>query len=307
MPHVEKTTAIVVNWNAGEHLTRCVEVLLAQKGVDMDVVVVDNASSDGSPNALSRFGNRVRVVQTCANLGFGRGVNRGVAASQAEYVLVLNPDVALSPEAAQCMTAYLDAHPEVGMAGPRLRDASGRVRASCGFAPRLMDEICRKFLLHLIFPLFKFRSQRPDCATPVGWVTGACFMARRDAFNAVCGFDEDIFMYYEDVDLCLRLNRAGWAVHYLPEAEGVHLGGESSKQALTRMLVVSEASYMHLIEKHLGRGSARLLAALRPVEMALRTLIWSSVYLIAPGRRREAGARLRAYWIVLTRGVQPTI
>ncbi|MBT3605646.1 MAG: glycosyltransferase family 2 protein, partial [Candidatus Latescibacteria bacterium] len=290
-------TMVVVNWNAGEHLVSCVRSLFDQVDIDVDVVVVDNASSDCSLDGLAVFGNRVQVVQTGENLGFGRGVNRGVAVSDAPFVVVLNPDVVLNKDAVQTMVSFLNQRPDVGIVGPRLKDADGHVRASCGFAPRLVDEICRKFLLHLVFPLFKFRRTCPPKNTKVHWVTGACFAARRDAFSTTGGLDEAIFMYYEDVDFGLRLQNEGWQVWYLPDAVGMHVGGESSKQALTRMLVVSEASYGYLIHKHLGHWSAFLLLCLRPIEMVLRSLIWSVVFLLQPNRRVEARARLRAYFL----------
>lgn len=296
-------TAIVVNWNAGENLIRCVEALIAQKKVTLNVVVVDNASSDESLETLATLEGPVEVVQTGENLGFGRGVNRGLAVSKDEYVVVLNPDVVLAPEAISHMVEFLETHPQVGLVGPRLRNAEGEVQASCGLAPRLGDEICRKFLLHLIFPLFKFRRRRPSNPEAVGWVTGACFAARKDMLTAVGGLDDAIFMYYEDVDLGLRLNKAGWHVFYLPGAEGVHIGGESSKQALTRMLVVSEASYAYFINKHLGRFASVLLVLLRPIEMILRSTLWCIIFLLAHDRQVEARARLRAYWMILTRGV----
>ncbi len=298
----ERVTAIVVNWNAGKHLAQCVTALINQRGIDLDVVVVDNASSDNSLEALKTYGDRVRLIQTGENLGFGRAVNRGVAVSHSAIVVAMNPDVVLQPDAVNTMVDFLDTHANVGMVGPKLKDADGQVLASCGEAPRLRDEICRKFLLHLIFPLLKFRRRSPSQPEAVAWVTGACFAVRRRVLDAVNGLDEAIFMYYEDVDLGLSINRSGWQVMYLPHAEGIHIGGESSKQALTRMLVVSEASYAYFIAKHLGQWAARLLRFLRPIEMTLRALLWGSVFLLAHSRRKEARARLRAYWFILIHG-----
>ena len=298
----ERVTAIVVNWNAGKHLAQCVTALINQRGIDLDVVVVDNASSDNSLEALKTYGDRVRLIQTGENLGFGRAVNRGVAVSHSAIVVAMNPDVVLQPDAVNTMVDFLDTHANVGMVGPKLKDADGQVLASCGEAPRLRDEICRKFLLHLIFPLLKFRRRSPSQPEAVAWVTGACFAVRRRVLDAVNGLDEAIFMYYEDVDLGLSINRSGWQVMYLPHAEGIHIGGESSKQALTQMLVVSEASYAYFIAKHLGQWAARLLRFLRPIEMTLRALLWGSVFLLAHSRRKEARARLRAYWFILTHG-----
>ena len=296
-------TAIVVNWNAGAHLKRCVGALLAQgRDLDLEVVVVDNASSDTSLRELAAFGDRVRLIQTGENLGFGRGVNRGLAGSGGAYVVALNPDVVLQPGALLRLVRFLERVPQAGLVGPRLSNVRGQIQASCGRPPRLTDEICRKFLLHLIFPLFKFRRWCPSEPTAVGWVTGACFAARRAALEAVGGLDEAIFMYYEDVDLCLRVRQAGWQVFYLPEAEGMHAGGASSKRALARMLVVSEASYAYLVRKHLGRAAELLLRGLRPVEMGLRWLLWGALFLIRPGCRQEARARLQAYGVILKRG-----
>ena len=134
-------------------------------------------------------------------------------------------------------------------------------------------------------------------------MTGACFLARGEVLATVEGLDEAIFMYYEDVDLGLRVNAAGWQVVYLPLAEGMHIGGESSRQVLTKMLVVSEASYSYFIDKHLGSFAAYLLMVLRPVEMILRSVLWGMVFLLVKSKQIEARARLRAYWTILTRGV----
>ena len=297
-------TAVVVNWNAGDDLLRCVACLMEVKErLSLDVVVVDNASSDGSPDALDTSGNGVRLVEMGGNIGFGGGVNRGVGVSVAPYVLVLNPDVIVSPDAVERLLDYLEANDGVGAVGPRLVDGRGQAQRSFGRAPRLAGEICRKFLLHLVFPFLKFGSRASRGPTSVGWVTGACFLMRRSAFGAIGGMDDAIFMYYEDVDLCLRLGKAGWSVAYLPEACAFHAGGESSKKALERMLVEGVASHLYVMKKHLGHHAGSLLAALTFPEMVLRTLLWGGLFLL-PGFRKEAGPRLKAYRRVLTRGVK---
>ena len=303
MGHRPEVTAVVVNWNAGEHLVRCVQSLLAQAdGVDLDIVVVDNDSSDGSLAGLKRFSDAVRVVQTGENLGFGAGVNRGLGACEGTYVAVLNPDVVLAPQALGRMVSFLEAQEGAGLVGPRLVDPAGGTERSCGRAPTLVHEICRRFLLHLVFPFLRLRQVRPRNVEAVAWVTGACFVARRAALADTGGMDETFFMYYEDVDLGLRLGRRGWDIYYLPEAEGRHAGAASSRKALERMLIASEASYQHFVEKHFGGNAALLLSVLAPVEMGLRIPLWCAVWVVCPGRRREARARLRAYWRMLRRG-----
>lgn len=297
-------TAVVVNWNAGEDLFRCVASLIeVQERFRLDVVVVDNASSDGSPDALEPFGDRVRLVEMGGNAGFGRGVNRGVEGSTAPYILAMNPDVTVSPDAVERLLDYLEANDRVGVVGPRLVDRTGRAHLSCGGAPRLAGEICRKFLLHLVFPMLKFGCRVSRGPTSVDWVTGACFLVRRSAFGAVGGMDDAIFMYYEDVDLCLRLGRAGWSVAYLPEACAFHAGGSSSRKVRERMLVEGMASHLYVMNKHLGGRAGRLLVALTFPEMVLRTLLWGGLFLF-PGFRQEARARLQAYRRVLTGGIE---
>ncbi len=297
-------TAVVVNWNAGEDLFRCVASLLeVQERLPLDVVVVDNASSDGSTDALEPFGDRVRLVETGGNFGFGRGVNRGVEVSTGPYILAMNPDVTVGPDSIERLLDYLEANGRVGVVGPRLLDRHGRAQPSCGKAPRLAGEICRKFLLHLVFPFLKFGCRVSGGPTSVGWVTGACFLVRRSAFGAVGGMDNAIFMYYEDVDLCLRLGGAGWTVAYLPDASAFHAGGKSSRKALERMLVEGMASHLYVMKKHLGDHAGRLLAILTFPEMVLRTLLWGGLFLL-PGFRPEARARLRAYRRVLAQGIE---
>jgi N-acetylglucosaminyl-diphospho-decaprenol L-rhamnosyltransferase len=301
-PHV---AAIVVNWNSGERLAQCVASLKAQSGdVKLDVVVVDNASTDDSLDRVAGGQDAARIVQTGGNLGYGSAVNRGVAETDAPYLVVLNPDVRLESKALLRLASCLAADGIRGAVGPRLYTPAGAIQASCGTAPTLWGEVCGRFLLHLIFPFLRFRRRRPSELEPVGWVTGACFMARRSALQAVGGLDEAIFMYYEDIDLCLRLQAEGWQVCYLPEAAGSHVGGASSCQVLESMLVASEESYGHFVRKHFGRFGSVVLSALMPVEMALRSLLWHGVRLVRPTRREEARTRLRAYHRIVRQDVK---
>ncbi len=287
-----RLTAIIVNWNGGDRLVECVRAVLESE-IDLDLIVVDNDSSDGSIERLAEH-ERVQIIQTGENLGFGRGANVGLARANTEFVAILNPDIFLRPGALKTMIHYLEAHPKVGLAGPRLDDGEGNALSTCGMRPRLSDAICRKLLLHLIFPCFRFRRVRPVEPSEVDWVTGACVIGRREAFSAVDGFDKAIFMYFEDVDICLRLKAAGWLVHYVPDARAEHTAGHSSAQAFDRMLVASDRSYRYFTARHLGLASARFLSMLTPVELLLRALGWGLAG-VFPSKRPAARSRLRAY------------
>lgn len=289
---MSRLTVVIVNWNAGSRLLECVNSVLTSD-IDADVVVVDNDSSDSSLGVLPDD-PRVTVLQTGKNLGFGRGANVGIDAADSAFVAVMNPDVVLLPDALGQMVTFLDAHPACGIVGPKLFDPSGAELSTCGGRPRLSDAIARKLLLHLVFPFFRFRRVRPVEPSEVDWVTGACIVGRREAFTSVDGFDEAIFMYFEDVDLCLRAQAAGWSVYYLPEAAAQHVGGHSSSQAFDRMLVASDRSYRFFTARHLGPSSARLLSWMTPIELAVRSVGWAAAGLL-PSRRACARARLRAY------------
>ena len=298
---VPKVVVAVVNWNGGTHLTRCVQSALAQEGASVHVRVVDNGSVDDSlanlEDALGPGETRVEILRTGENLGFGRAVNRGMKTERAfDYGMALNTDVALEPDVVRKLVGFLEATPTAGLVGPRLLNRENGVEESAGPPPTLVGEVCRKFLLHLVFPFAKFRRSGPEGLARVGWVTGACILFRRDAFAQVGGMDEAIFMYYEDVDLCLRLTASRWGVYHFPEARAHHQGKASSRRVLGAMLVTSSASHKYVMEKHLGSRASRILTGLTGVEMALRSLIWQ----VQSGDgseavRREADDRLQAY------------
>ena len=289
---MSRLTAVVVNWNAGEKLSACVDSVLASE-IEVDVVVVDNASEDRSIDSLPDD-SRVTVIQTGENLGFGRGANAGLEKAVGEYVAVMNPDIVVHPDALERLVGYLETRTEVGLVGPGLDDPQGRGLTTCGFRPRLSDAVCRKLLLHLVFPFFRFRRVRPVEPSKVDWVTGACMVGRREAVASVDGFDKAIFMYFEDVDICLRMKQAGWSTHYVPEARAQHVGGHSSAQAFDRMLVASDRSYRYFTARHLGLAAAKFLCFMTPLELLLRSAAWAFVGLI-PSRRQNARSRLRAY------------
>jgi N-acetylglucosaminyl-diphospho-decaprenol L-rhamnosyltransferase len=211
-----------------------------------EVIVVDNASTDGSSDGLETDPG-VRVVRTGVNLGYGAGVNRGVTATGAEFILVSNPDVTLEPGATETLMAAFGADPTLAIAGPRIIGVDGARYPSARRFPSAV-EAAGHALLGLVAPDNRFsRRYRmadldPAVTTSVDWVSGACFMARRRALEELGGFDESYFMYLEDVDLCWRAHRAGWAVVYVPAAVVTHVQGVSTGRRPYRMLVAHHRS-----------------------------------------------------------------
>jgi N-acetylglucosaminyl-diphospho-decaprenol L-rhamnosyltransferase len=268
--------AVVVNYNAGSLLLACIRSLRAD-GID-DIVIVDNASTDGSADAALAADPAVRVVPTGANLGFGAGVNRGVPLLDGSAVLILNPDVVVAPGLTKTMVADLERDPELGIVGPRTENPDGSLYPSSRTFPALGDAIGHAFL-GLVAPRNRFtrryRMLDWDHARErrVDWVSGACMLIRRDCFDQLGGFDERYFMYLEDVDLCWRAWRAGWAVEYEPDAQIMHVQGASTDLAPYRMIAAHHRSLWRFWWQTAPPSRRVLLAPFVLVGLVARTLM----------------------------------
>ena len=266
---VADVAAVVVNHDAGDALLRCVASLRAD-GVG-EVIVVDNASTDGSTERVAAADPAVRLVLTGANLGYGAGANRGIAASGGAFVLVSNPDVAVHEGALEVLHRALLSDPVLAIAGPCILEADGTHYPSARRFPSLVDAAGHA-LLAGVAPGNRFtrryrmagevsgtaagplpgeddvtESEPPEAGatietSEVDWVSGACFLARRSALENLGGFDESYFMYAEDADLCWRARRAGWGVAYVPGAVVTHIQGVSTGRRPYRMLAAHHRS-----------------------------------------------------------------
>jgi N-acetylglucosaminyl-diphospho-decaprenol L-rhamnosyltransferase len=232
---------VIVNYESGRALVRCVEGWRAESATEL--VVVDNGSVDRSLEEIRRRFPEVEVLVPGRNLGYGAAANRGVAATESELVLVCNPDLEVRPGALAVLADALAGHPACAVVGPLIRTAGGDRYPSARQFPSLIDAAGHA-LLGIFAPDNRFtrsyqQAHLGDASgglQMVDWVSGACFLARRSAFEQVGGFDEAYFMYVEDVDLCWRLGRLGWLVAYAPMAEVVHLQGVSTDRHPYRMI-----------------------------------------------------------------------
>ncbi len=254
---------VIVNYESGPALVRCVEGLRSESTAE--VVIVDNGSVDGSLDEIRHRFADVEVVVPGRNLGYGAAANRGVAATTAALVLVCNPDVEVRSGALAVLAEALAAHPRLALVGPLIRDASGVRYPSARQFPSLIDAAGHA-LLGIFVPDNRFtRSYQlahlGDAAEVrmVDWVSGACFMTRRSAFEQVGGFDESYFMYAEEVDLCWRLGRSGWQVAYAPTAEVIHLQGLSTDRHPYRMIFEHHRSLLRFASRASGGWRKALL------------------------------------------------
>lgn len=287
--------AVIVNYNAGEHLLACVASLRAE-GVG-EVVVVDNGSEDGSARALQVADREAQVVCAGRNLGYGAGVNLGLEAGTSRLVLVGNPDIVVRPGAVATLATALGADPGLGLVGPRLEEPDGSLYPSARTFPDLVDAIGHGFV-GLVAPgnrwsrRYKMADWDHGSRREVDWVSGACFMARRSVLDGLGGFDEAYFMYSEDVDLCWRARRAGWRVAYEPGATVTHVQGVSAGRRPYRMILHHHRSLLRFA----GRTTTGRRRALLPVVgagLGVRAVLASIAQRRRSGDGGGAGGRAR--------------
>jgi N-acetylglucosaminyl-diphospho-decaprenol L-rhamnosyltransferase len=254
---------VIVSFNAQEDLARALGCLHdSPPATPHEIVVVDNASTDGAPAMVRERFPGVRVLDAGGNLGFARANNLGIRASSSELVLLLNPDTVVPPGAVDAMVARIDETAHVAALGPRLLDAEGRAELSFGVTYSPWSEARRKVALALDARGFGPMRRWIDGATrrqrAVDWVSGACLLVRRAAGDAAGWLDERYFMYAEDVDFCAALRAGGGQVLFSPVAEIVHLRGRSGRTAPGPTADAWRASHLAFYRKHLPRWAGLL-------------------------------------------------
>ncbi len=285
---------VVVNFNAGAHLRPCVESLLADGCAE--VVVVDNASTDGSLALLAGMPG-VRLIRSATNRGYGAAANLGVAATTTEAVLVCNPDIVVLPGALDALGARLAREEDLAILGPRVLEPGGGTYPSARAFPSLVDSIGHGFVGQVVADnrwtrRYTLAERDPDRFWFVDWVSGACFLARRLAWETLDGFDEAYFMYVEEVDLCWRARRAGWTVGIEPAASVVHAHGVSTAQRPLRMVVEHHRSLWRFARRS-ARGRERLALPAVAVGLGARTALTAG---------RVAAGRVGTGWVLAGRG-----
>ena len=267
---------VVVNHNTRDLLGSCLESAVAEPAGA--VVVVDNASTDGSAEMVRARFPQVRLVVNQANPGYGAAANQGIRACAGRVVLLLNSDTRVERGALAALGAYFQAHPAVGLAGPQLRYPNGAPQASCYADPTplhvLLEEttLIRRIAATPGLRELFVHTQLRHRAGQVPWVLGAALAVRRSAFEVVGGFDERFFMYAEEVDLSYRLRAAGWETHFTPAAAVMHVGGASTRQRRAAMARQYFRSLMLFYQLHYSRQRQAALAGIIKGVVGLRWL-----------------------------------
>jgi N-acetylglucosaminyl-diphospho-decaprenol L-rhamnosyltransferase len=260
----------IVNWNAGPQLRDCLRSIAAAAWDTVSlsaVVIVDNASTDGSVDELPAVEPLpLRLIRNSSNRGFAAACNQAAATIEADYLLFLNPDTLLEPGSIPVAVAWLDqaAHTSYGIAGIQLLDEQGRVSRSCARFPTVTSTVAKTLgldrLLPSVFPGYVMTGWDHATSRDVDHVIGAFYLVRHTLFRALQGFDETFFVYFEDVDFSRRAASAGWRARYLTETRAFHKGGGTSDQVKSRRLFYSLQSRLIYSRKHFTAPAATLVA-----------------------------------------------
>jgi N-acetylglucosaminyl-diphospho-decaprenol L-rhamnosyltransferase len=307
-------STVILSWNVRDLLRQCLESVARNRPLSADhpplateIIVVDNASGDGSMEMVRAEFPDVRLIANQANRGYTGGNNDGIAAATGRYVMILNPDTRVLDGALTAMVAYADAHSDVGVVGPQLLNPDGSVQSSRRRFPTLMTGLFESTWLQPLAPRNVLRryyvlDQPDDAIQEVDWLFGACFLVRREVIQQVGALDEDFFMYSEEMDWCRRIRQAGWKVVYLPQAQVIHYGGKSSDQVAAQRHIYFQTSKVRYFRKHHGALTAGVLRV-----ALLAMYAWQLVLEAAKGavghKRALRRERVRAYWQVLQSGL----
>ncbi len=282
-----RLSAILVNYNDRGRIGRAIDsIAAAAVGIPHEILVVDNASTDGSPEFIASAYPSVTLLRNTENAGFSRANNRGAAASRGVDLAFLNTDVIVRPGAFNALLAELDAHPDTAACGPALETPRGGFQVSFGGRRTFGRELLEKTLLNALTA--RRLSRRRLGRREVDWVSGAFLVVRREAFEAAGDFDEGFFLYYEDIDLCFRLRASGRRVVFLPAAVAFHEGGAVTSARPLRSRYEYRRSQLLFYRRHNGPASRFLLRLYLRAGFALLRLRGTIGEASDPSRRRFA-------------------
>ena len=314
---------IIVSWNVRSLLEQCLRSIHRNQYsafniqsapnpehriLNTEILIVDNASHDGTVEMLRAEFPAVRVIANSANLGFTRANNQALALAQGRYLFLLNPDTELRADALQKMFEYAEQNPRVGIIGPQLFYGDGSIQSSRRRFPTRVTAFLESTILQQWFPQnrtltqFYMRDTRDDETQPVDWINGSAMFVRRQVYDQVGGFDEAFFMYSEELDWCRRAKNAGWQIVYLPSAQITHYEGKSSEQVVAQRDIYFHSSKIRYYNKYHGVFFAETLRTFLLATFAFQIARESVKWMLGHKRALRA-QRVKAYWRVVKSGL----
>jgi len=297
-----EVSVIIVSYNTRELLRECIESILCEQGdgLAVEVIVVDNASADGSAAMVAERFPQVRLIANPDNRGFGAACNQGLEVARGRYALILNADIRAQPGALQRLVAFMDAHPDAAVCGGQLRYPDGRIQPSCARDLTLWWVFCEQSMLAKLFPRTRlfggyWRTHWDFSATiETEQVMGACMMLRRPFPR----FDEDYFLYCEDTDLCYRVRQAGGRIYYVHDAVFVHHLGASGEPQRAQMVIYYNRGKERYFRKFHGAWQARVCRWLNKGGALLRVLLGLGGVVLTLGRHAGFRRYAATFWQV---------
>ncbi len=277
-----RVSIIIVSWNAKAYLDLCLASISDKTcAAPWEIIVVDNASTDGSPELVTQKYPHVRLIRNETNLGFAKANNIGATYSRGQYLGFINSDVEVLDAGITRLVDYCDSHPEAGLVGPHIYGADGKTQRSCRGFPTLWNMLCRALALDTLFPRLKIVSGYSLSYWPqnelkqVDILSGCFWLARKTAVAQVGLLDENFFIYGEDMDWCKRFRKGGWKLAYVPAAEAIHYGGASSANDPVRFFVEMQRADLQYWRKHHARPVAACYFVITCIHMLIRTIAYS--------------------------------
>ncbi len=286
-------TIIIVNWNVKEFLKKCLEsVYKFTQGLEFEVFVVDNNSSDGSRDMVKAEFPQVSLIANNENYGFSKANNQALRAARGGYLVLLNPDTELIDNSMKAMVDFMDSRPDIGAIGCKLIYPEGDTQHSCRHFPSLFTDLMENLYLDSFFPKSHFfnRYRMGDWAhndlREVDQPYGACLLFRREVMKKIGLMDERFFMYYDEVDLCYRIKKTGGKIYFVPDIKIIHYANRSSNQVSVTCEHYKYRSKFLFFDKHYGRCSLLPLALSLVSRSILAWVIFPLTH-IACGRPRD--------------------
>jgi GT2 family glycosyltransferase len=255
-----KLSIIIVSWNVRDYVLDCLHSIAENPPAgQFEVIVVDNASSDGTIEAVKNDWPQVITIANSENRGFAAANNQGIKRSKGRYVFFLNPDTLVHPHALDILTDFMDKNPDVGACGPKLLNKDGSTQRSVRRFPTFRAALHQHTIFRRIglfrrqYHKWLMKDFTCDTQADVDQLMGAAMMVRRAVIDQIGPMDECFFMYFEEVDLCYRMKHAGWRIMFIPQAVCTHLGGQSARQVPVGSRITALTSLLHYFRKHRGR------------------------------------------------------
>jgi GT2 family glycosyltransferase len=291
---------IIVSWNAKQYLLDCLNSIVdTADECSQEIIVVDNASSDGSPDAVASLFPEVTLIRNKENLGFARANNIAIRTSSGRYVCLINSDVVVLDGCIEGLVKCMDSNPTVGMAGPRILNQDRSLQVTCRHFPSIWNNLCQAIGLNKVFPRYGFFSEplmrycAHDSVRSVDVLSGCFWMVRREALDEVGLLDERFFFYGEDIDWCRRFHKAEWDILFYSETEAIHFGGASSDNSPIRFYLEMQKADLQYWRKHHGRTGQAGYAMIIVFRHLLRVPFSALQYILSPKGKELALFKLR--------------